>query len=318
MDDGAAASGHKARREGRREDPPAGGAKGADEPRTSALIVNYNGADTLERCLASLPADPPGGLETIVVDNASTDGSQAIVRRRFAGMRLVPLAANLGFGAAVNRAAAEARGDRLLLLNNDAWLAPGSLEALGTRLDADPGLGWVSPRLRYPDGRHQTAWVPDVGVAGESVQRLRNRLERFGFNHLLVPRLLERLGMAGWLTAACALLRRRAFDEVGGFDERFFLYFEDADLGRRLRLAGWRLAEEPAATAFHASAGRARGGRVELEYRRSQLRYYDKHRPSREARWLRRHLRRKYRRRDDETARRVLALIDREPAAGAG
>jgi GT2 family glycosyltransferase len=176
----------------------------------------------------------------------------------------------------------------------------------------------VSPRLRYPDGRHQTAWVPDVGVAGESVQRLRNRLERFGFNHRLVPRLLERLGMAGWLTAACALLRRRAFDEVGGFDERFFLYFEDADLGRRLRLAGWRLAEEPAATAFHASAGRARGGRVELEYRRSQLRYYDKHRPSREARWLRRHLRRKYRRRDDETARRVLALIDREPAAGAG
>lgn len=282
------------------------------------LIAQYGEPVWLDRCLTSLPVAPPGGLEVVLAVNGPPHPELAGVLARFAGrgidLRRLDLPENLGFGAANNRAAAAARGERLLLLNDDAWLTTGCLERLATRLDADPGLGWVSPLLRYPDGRLHTVWVPDMGVWGESLQKLRNRIEGSGFNHRLLPRLLRPL-FPGWLTAACALVRRRAFDEVGGFDERFFLYFEDSDLGLRLRRAGWRLAVEPRAEAVHVSAGGARGGTSEVEYRRSQLLYYAKHRPSWERAWLRRHLGRKYARREDEAAARVRAILAAPPRA---
>jgi GT2 family glycosyltransferase len=275
----------------------------------SALIVNHNGAATLERCLASLPAGRPGGLEAVVVDTASTDGSAALAAG-FPFARLVALGSNVGFGAATNRAAIEARGETFLLLNNDAWLEPGSLDLLEARLAADLRLAWVSPRLVYPDGRPQTSWVPTTGLAGEALQRLRNRFEGRRWSHAALPRLL-RLADPGWYTAACALVRRQAFDAVGGFDEGFFLYFEDVDLCLRLRRAGWRLAEEPAAVAVHAKGGAGGGvtGAAEAAYRTSQLRFYAKHRPGLEQRLLRRHLARKYAGRDDETGRRVRELL---------
>jgi GT2 family glycosyltransferase len=259
----------------------------------SAIVVNYNGGATLGRCLASLPPPEAGRFEALLVDNASTDGSLQAVRRDFAAVRILALPSNVGFGAAVNRAARQARGDALLLLNNDAWLAEGGLEALAGRLAREADLAWVAPRLFYPDGRRQLAWEPEVSLLGEAVRRLRNRFEAREWSHTRLPRLLRPVLGPGWYTAACALVRRRALEEVGGFDERFFLYFEDADLCLRLTRAGWRLAEEPAARAVHASAGRARGGEVELAYRRSQLAFYAKHRPGWEGAVLRRYLRRK-------------------------
>lgn len=287
----------------------------------SAVIVNHDGGADLERCLASLEPlglDPRGGegLEVIVVDNASSDGSPERVRQRFPTVRLLELGTNAGFGAATNRGAGVARGELLLLLNNDAWLTGGALARLAARLDAEADLAWVTPRLVYPDGRPQTFWAPDVSLLGEAVQKVRNRLEGARWNHGTLVRHLRRWLGPGWLTAACALVRRSAFEAVGGFDEGFFLYFEDADLCLRLRQAGWRLDVEPAAEVVHASVGGTRGDAIEVAYRASQLRYYAKHRPRWERAVLVRFLLARYRWGRGDAAQRAAVMALLRAAAG--
>jgi GT2 family glycosyltransferase len=293
----------------------------------SVLVVTYDAERELALCLQSLrdaarELEPLGEtLEVVVADNGSRDGTRAIVRDRFAEMRCLELGRNLGFGAANNHAAAAASGELLLLLNPDAWLAAGSLPRLVERLRSDPGLGLVSPRFCSPAGERQFDWVPSVSLLGEAVQRFRTSAGRGRFNVESLPRLLRAIGWSGWYTAACALVRRSAFEAVGGFDEGFFLYFEDVDLCTRLEQAGWRLELVPEALAYHVGssgrraaplADRKRRELVELEYRRAQLRYYRKHRPAWEQRLLRRHLSRKYRRLEgrDEVRRQLLAELE--------
>jgi len=262
----------------------------------SALVVSHDSAATVERCLASLGALDGDRLEAIVVDTASGDGTPELVETGFPAARLVRLAANVGFAAAANRAAAHARGDALLLLNPDAWLLDDALERLAERLEGDCRLAVVAPRLEYPDGRPQLGWAPDRGVLGEAVQKLLNRLEER-------PRLVRvaeaaaRVALGpGWYTGACLLVRRRAFEAVGGFDEVFVLYFEDADLGLRLRRAGWRAAREDTAQVAHVRGGSTPPEGTGLLYRRSQVAYYRRHRPLWEVRALLALLRRRYRR----------------------
>ncbi len=305
----------------------------------SVLIVHRNTGDDLRRCLGNVatlarafegsPAESAMGeeqprIEAIVVDNASDDGSTEVARecveqmRPTFSLRLIRSKRNLGFGAGCNLAAAEASGRFLLLLNPDAAIGDRSLSRLLSVLQADSRLAAAAPLLVYPDGAPQIGWSPPTGVVGEIVQKLRRRFESSPGNHTRLPRLLASVLGQGWFTAACLLVRRRAFEAVGGFDEGFFLYFEDADLGARLTRAGWRQALVRQASAVHvrgastsdAAAGPARLAhpaertlRPELEcaYRASQLRYYDRHRPVWEQRLLRRRLRRKF-----------LAVADRE------
>ena len=276
----------------------------------SVVIVSHNGRQHLRHGLEILHAQAETWDEILVADNASHDGTPAMVARDFPHVRLLELGENLGFGAANNRAAALARGEFLLLLNSDAWPAPGALELLRQRLEAAPRLALVAPQLYYPDGRPQFTWVPETGVIGEAAQMLRNRHESAAWNHRLVPALLRPILGPGWYTAACVLVRKSAFDEIGGFDERFFLYFEDVDLCRRLRLAGWRLALESEARAFHVKGG-SQSARADLEYRRAQLTYYARHRPAWERRLLERRLRRKFDRLPpSERRRHLLGLLD--------
>ncbi len=245
----------------------------------SVLVVNRDGERWLVRCLASVGDPPPPDVEVVLVDNCSSDGSVELVRRRFPHVNLLENRRNLGFGAANNQAAAQARGETLLLLNNDAWLEPGCLALLHARLDREPDLGLVAPRLIGPDGRPRFVWSPDRSLLGEAVQRVRNPFEGTAFNHGPIDRLMRAVSGPGWYTAACVLIRRSAFDDVGGFDPSFFLYFEDADLCVRIREAGWNLDCELEAVAVHAGGGGKLGGAVADEYRRSQLYYYRKHRP---------------------------------------
>ena len=260
----------------------------------SVVVVNRNGERWLERCLGSLDDSRSLVAEVVVVDNGSSDGSVELVRRRFPDVRLLENRRNLGFGVANNQAAARAAGDALLLLNNDAWLRPGCLERLHARLERDSGLGLVAPRLVGPDGRPRFVWSPDRSLLGEAVQRLRNPFEGAAVNHGVIEHVLRALCGPGWYTAACVLIRRRAFDDVGGFDPGYFLYFEDADLCLRLRRKGWRLDWEPAAVAVHAGGGRRLEGALADEYRRSQLYYYRAHRPGWEGSILKRLLARRY------------------------
>ncbi|MCY3969869.1 MAG: glycosyltransferase family 2 protein [Acidobacteria bacterium] len=308
---------------------------GSDRPAVSALVVNYNSGDWLRLCLESLqaiaeawrrdaPAKPGSlaGLEAVVVDNASSDGSLTTVREFEAAgapglpVQLVEAGRNLGFGAACNLAAAKSAGRHLLLLNPDAWIDEESLRRLVEAQESEDRLAVAAPCLSYPDGSPQFVWAPPVGVLGEAIQRFRNRFEKVGWNHDLLPGLLRPCVGAGWYTAACLLVRRAAFDDIGGFDERFFLYFEDADLCLRLRRAGFRLREVPGARAWHvrgAVTGTDRERRLtpaaERFYRASQLRYYGLHRPRWERAYLRRRLRRKFRRVEDEEQRRALLRL---------
>lgn len=282
----------------------------------SILVVNHNGADVLPETLRRLAEQQRDFHEIVLADNASTDGSadaaQSLAEELGLTLRRLDLGENLGFGAANNRAAEAARGDQLLLLNSDAWPEPGSLPALAAALDEDPGLGLATPVLRYPAGGPQFHWAPTTGVVGEALQLLRNRFESNHWAHAL-----EFPGR-GWYTAACVLVCRAAFEDVGGFDEGYFLYFEDVDFCLRLRRAGWRLRTVPGTVAFHAKGGsqdterdRARDDRVaSLEYRRGQLRYYRKWRPAWENAVLRRRLRRKFETIvDEDERRRYLELL---------
>ena len=308
---------------------------GSERPAVSALVVNHNAGDWLRLCLESIQAiaeawrrdDPakPGslaGLEAIVVDNASSDGSTATVREFEAAgspalaVRLVEAGRNVGFGAACNLAAAKSAGRHLLLLNPDAWIDEESLRRLVEAQESDERLAVAAPCLSYPDGSPQFVWAPAVGVLGEAIQRFRNRFEQAGWNHGLLPRLLKPCVGAGWYTAACLLVRRSAFEEVGGFDEGFFLYFEDADLCLRLRRAGFRLRDVAGARAWHmrgAVTGTDRERRLtpaaERFYRASQVRYYELHRPRWERAVLRRRLRRNFRRVEDEDQKRALQRL---------
>lgn len=258
----------------------------------SAVVVNHNGGVELRRCLESLgPARAE--LEVLLVDNASTDGSPAVVREAFPWVRVLAQGENLGFGAANNLAAATAVGEFLLFLNADAWLEAGALGRLADRLGSDDRLALAAPRLLYPDGSRQFSWSPERGVLGEVLQQLRNPREASAWVHGPAARLASRIAGPLWYTAACVLVRAAAFREVGGFDERFFMYFEDVDLCVRLRAAGWRLVEESTAVARHAG-GFARHPQVDELYRPSQLRYYALHRPRWEQRLIERRLRRRF------------------------
>jgi len=258
----------------------------------SVIIVNHNGEVHLRRCLESLRGPGPE-LEVLVVDNASSDGSLGMVREVFPEVRVLEQNRNLGFGAANNLAAIEARGESLLLLNADAWLEAGALQRLHERLLREDRLALVAPTLLYPDGRRQFAWSPERGVAGEALQRLRNLFENRSWAHGAFMRTASRLVGRLWFTAACVLVRGDAYEAVGGFDERFFMYFEDVDLCVRLENAGWGLAQEPNAVVRHAG-GFARHPHVDDVYRPSQLRYYALHRPRWEAQLVERRLRRRY------------------------
>lgn len=275
------------------------------------LIVNHNTRRHLEHALEHLATLAATWDEVIVVDNASSDGSQDLVRQRFPFVHLLEFSDNLGFGVANNRGVEAASGDKILLLNSDAWLAEGALPHLAATLDSNPRLGAVTPTLFYPDGRPQFAWAPETGVFGEALQKLRNGFEASPWVHRPPPRWLAPLVGPAWLTAACLLVRKAAFEAVGGFDENFFLYFEDVDLCRRLRQAGWRLEVAMEAQAFHVKGGSDLAERAELEYRRSQLAYYRLHRPGWENRFLRFKLHRKFLRLANATIRdRFLALLN--------
>lgn len=256
----------------------------------SVLVVNYNGERWLERCLSSVGAPPSADVQVVVVDNGSTDGSPELVAHRFPYARLLRMGHNAGFAVANNVAAACADGDALLLLNNDAWLEAGALERLRQRLDGDPRIGLVAPRLVSLDGRPQFVWSPDRSLVGAAVQRFRNRFEGHWWNHRLLSPLLRLVLGRGWFTGACVLVRRRAFDEIGGFDPGFFLYHEDTDLCLRLRRAGWRLAWQPKATVVHAGGLRPVDEQAKLHYRQSQLYFYAKHRPRWEEEIVWRHV----------------------------
>lgn len=233
----------------------------AGEPEVTVAIVSWNTRDLLRECLESLHADVESGrAEVWVVDNGSSDGSPALVQDQFAWARLVQPEANLGFGRAVNLVARQTRSRWVAPSNADIALQPGALSALLAAGARHPEAGSIAPRLVLPDGSTQHSVFPFPSP------RL-SLAEQLGMP-LLFRGLGERLCLPGrwdpgqarevpWAVAAFLLVRRRAWEEAGGFDETQWMYAEDLDLGWRLARAGWRCRYEPAAEVRHAESAAA-------------------------------------------------------------
>jgi N-acetylglucosaminyl-diphospho-decaprenol L-rhamnosyltransferase len=256
---------------------------GADRggPAVSIVVVSWNSREHLLRCLASLSAHAGPPFETIVVDNASGDGSAAAVRGAFSEARVVENATNEGFSRANNRGWRLARAPHVLILNPDAELLQGALQALVRRAQDEPRLGAVGPRTRNQDGSIQISFGHDLTLRSEWSQRrlVRGVKARQAWALSEAERRASRPFEPDWISGSCLLARREALEAVGGFDEGFFLYEEDADLCRRLRRAGWRVAFAPEAEVVHrlGSAMAQAPLRSRAEYHRSHLRYYRKH-----------------------------------------
>jgi GT2 family glycosyltransferase len=212
----------------------------------AVVIPNWNGARWLPGCLASLAQQTLQPAETVVVDNGSTDGSLELLRDRHPDVRVVELGRNTGFAFAANRGIEAAASDFVALVNTDVELEPDWIERMTAALDRDPVAAAVACKMLELDRRDHVYDAGDV-LRRDGACEQRGRFRRDD----------GRYDEPGYIFAACAgaaVYRREAVLALGGFDERFFAYLEDVDLGLRLRLAGWSCLYEPA-VAYHASEG---------------------------------------------------------------
>jgi N-acetylglucosaminyl-diphospho-decaprenol L-rhamnosyltransferase len=233
------------------------------DPRVSVVIVNYRSYPELRECLSSLERCT-AAVRTIVVDQQSDPAAAAGIAERFPQVVLVPVERNTGFAAGVNRGARDARTPYLLLLNPDAIAEPDLCEWLSDWLDAHPDVGIAGPRLQNEDGSVQASArrFPDCTtvIAGRSSWLTRvlpgNRLSR---RNLPGRDASAREPVdVDWVSGACMMIRRAAFEAIGGMDEGFFLYWEDADFCRRAARAGWRTVYCPIIGARHAGGRSSR------------------------------------------------------------
>ena len=231
-------------------------------PDVAALLVNYNAGDELRTALGSVreaAAEAGWTWEVVVVDNASRDGSGALVHAFAPNATLIQNTENVGFGRGVNQGLAASSAPLVLIMNPDCHLAAGALPALRAVLEREPGCAIVGPRILNPDGSVQGSarGDPDMltGLFGRS-SRLQRLLPGSAVSRRNVVtedaiRCGEPSVVVDWLSGACMLARRTALEAVDGFDPRFFLYWEDADLCRRLRARGQHVRYVPGATATH-------------------------------------------------------------------
>jgi GT2 family glycosyltransferase len=244
-------------------------------PDASAVVVTYNALPWIERSLESVRE-----VETVVVDNGSTDGTVDVVRELFPDATLIEQA-NRGLAAGWNVGMAAASGRYFLILNADAWMTEGSLARLVEFADSRPDAAVIGPRLLNTDGTLQRS------VRG--VPTLWRLATEYFFLRKLAPgsRLLNAFYAGGFdhdeardvevVMGACMLVRRAAVDQVGGLDEAFFLFSEETDWCRRFTDAGWKVVFYPGAECVHVGAA-SHGGRMFRENVRGHLRFLAKHR----------------------------------------
>lgn len=248
--------------------------------RVTLVVVSYNSADVLADCLASIELHAPAA-RAIVVDNASSDASAGVAATSpFA--TVIRAEVNEGFARANNRALRTVDTDFALILNPDARLTASTVPELLSAADHLSGAVAFGPKTVYEDGRPQVSFGPDLSLASEYRQRKLVRGVKSG-----EPRALEEFGALAaegrevdWISGSCMLLRMSAAREAGFFDERYFLYEEDADLCLRLRKAGGKVMFIPRAVVIHAlgtSMAKA-SKRARDAYDESHRLYYRLHR----------------------------------------
>lgn len=225
----------------------------------SVIIVSWNVRDLLRRCLASLTAGSESTQADVwVVDNASHDGSAAMVRAEFPHVRLIENTANFGFTRANNQALARCQGRFILLLNPDTEVAAGALKTMAAFLDANADVGVVGPQLVFPDGAVQSSRrrfpsLATLFVESTILQRLwpQSAIIRC---YYVADRPDSETQDVDWLVGACLMVRWEAVEKAGLLDERFFMYSEETDWCLRIKRHGWRVVYLPAARVIHYEA----------------------------------------------------------------
>ncbi|MHA2788256.1 glycosyltransferase family 2 protein [Corynebacterium sp. S7] len=228
----------------------------------AVIAVTYSPGRHLAPFLESLPQAASSGTYVILADNGSTDGVPEQAAQDYANVEFFPTGGNLGYGPAINAAARRlaslrdeglVRPDYFVISNPDVEFMPGAIDELARCLFAESDRGATGPQIveadgsAYPSARNQPNLVTGIGHAllskvwpGNPFTAAYKRGEE-----------MDRGRSAGWLSGACLAVRWEAFDQIGGFDERYFMYFEDIDFGDRLTRAGWVNQYCPAAKIVH-------------------------------------------------------------------
>lgn len=254
-----------------------------DVPRVSILIVNYRSYAALRECLASLERQSLKA-EVVVIDHASEPDALDPLRVEHASVLFDARRENDGFGRGINRAARLAHADYLLVLNPDVVLKQHTAECLATWLDQRAQVGVVAPLVRSGHGaieasaRAFPSWSTVIGGRSTFLSRVWRTNPLTRRNLLTGPDVSNPIDV-DWVSGACMLVRRSAFEAVGGFDERFFLYWEDADLCRRIRDAGWTVMYVPTCHVEHRGGQSSRHApRASTRaFHESVFRYFLKH-----------------------------------------
>ncbi|MCE1274992.1 MAG: glycosyltransferase family 2 protein [Chlorobiales bacterium] len=222
----------------------------------SVIIVSYNTRDILKQCLESLFMHTQGlEMEVFVVDNDSHDGSASMVKNEFPEVRLIANRENMGFAAANNQAFSLVRGRYIVLLNPDAFVKPASIANGLKFMDATPDCGLCGGKVLSPEGRLEPSArrFPSplsklFTLAGLSAKfpdsTLFNRHEFGGFAH-------DKPIEVDWVPGTFSIVRKEMLDSIGGFDNRFYIYYEETDLCLRAKKAGWKIYYIPDAAVTH-------------------------------------------------------------------
>lgn len=246
----------------------------------SVIIINYNGGDYLKRTIDSLEKDLAQfkyPAEVLVVDNASTDNSLTLISGRSAQIKIISLPQNLGYARAANFGARSSCGQYLLFLNNDVDILPGLIDQLTSFLSTHPDYAAVAPAVLNPDGSFQLSFGLDLNFFSEFFLKYLAQ-KWYGLFYRFRSQKMSR--DVDWASGVALLVRREPFFQIGGFDERYFLYVEDADFGLRLRQAGYKIKYWPEAKIIHYRGVVASQfpERALIEAKKGQLLYYYLHR----------------------------------------
>lgn len=262
----------------------------------SVIIVSWNVRDLLRACLRSVRQDLSQSSrsgEIIVVDNASGDGTVEMVRVEFPDVRLIANRENAGFTRGNNQALAQSQGRYLFLLNPDTELHPGALCALAEYAQAHPRAGIIGPRLVYGDGSAQSSRrrFPTFATSLLESTKLQQWFPR--------NRVLTRYYMldtsddatmpVDWINGSAMFVRREVYDQVGGFDEGFFMYSEELDWCYRARQVGWEIVYLPAAQVTHHEARSSDQvvAQRDIYFHSSKIRFFRKYHGASAAAFLR-------------------------------
>jgi N-acetylglucosaminyl-diphospho-decaprenol L-rhamnosyltransferase len=249
---------------------------------TSIILVNYNGSRFLDGCLKSIELlIDSSNCEVIIVDNFSIDDSITVIKDTLPSAKLICSSNNLGFGKANNLAVKHSQGEYLLFLNTDTLLTENTPKILSDYLIQHQDVGIIGPRINFEDGSYQLSCGKLPSLTVEFIDKIRYGIDK-KWHHTcsnFYSKQYSAVKEVGWLTGACLMIRRDVFTQLGGFDESFFMYFEDKDICNRADEAGWKVLYYPKTSLIHLLGGSSQNisKSINTYYRDSQLYYYQKH-----------------------------------------